>query len=84
VLKGKGVLPTHKASQSKVTRAPLAGFVMSSKGSLQEEADLPKVCTEDEFDPSAYKLLKKLGYDFNKPVPLGRLIEARPYGINET
>ena len=84
VLEGKGVLPTHKATPSKVAKAPLASFVMSSKGSLQEEADLPKVLTEDGFDPKAYKLLKKSGYDFNKPVPLGRLIKAKPYGINET
>jgi len=34
VLKGKGVLPTYKASQSKVVKAPLTGFVVSSKGSL--------------------------------------------------
>ena len=84
MLKDKGVLPTHKASQSKVTRAPLTGFVMSSKGSLQEEVDLPKVRTEDGFDPNAYKLLKKSDYDFNRPVPLGCVIEAKPYGINET
>jgi len=84
VLKGKGVLPTHKASQNKVVRAPLVGFVMSSKGSLQEEVDLPMVHTEDGFDPNAYKLLKKSGYDFNRPVSLGYVIEAKPYGINET
>ena len=59
VLKGKGVLPAHKASQSKVDRSNLAGFVVSSKGSLQEEADLPKVRTEDGFDPNAHKLLRK-------------------------
>jgi len=84
VLKGKGVLPAHKTSQSKVVKTPLAGFVVSSKGSLQEEADLLKVRTEDGFDPNAYKLLKKSGYDFHKPVPLGCPIEARPYGINGT
>jgi len=84
VLKGKGVLPTHKTSQSKVVRASLERFVMSSKGSLQEEVDLPKVCTEDGFDLNAYQLLKKSGDDFNKLVPLGRVIEAKPYGINET
>ena len=39
VLKGKGMLPTHKASQSKVVRAPLADFLVSSKGSLHEEVD---------------------------------------------
>jgi len=84
VLKGKGVLATHKASQRKMVRARLAGFIMSSKGSLQEEVDLPKVRTEDGFDPNAYKLLKKSDYDFNRPVPLGCVIGAKPYGINET
>jgi len=78
-LKGKGVLPSHKAGQSKVVGAPVAGFVMSSKGSLEEEVDLPKVRTEDGFDPNSYKLMKKSGYDFNKPVPLGCVID-----INET
>jgi len=77
VLKGKGVLLIHKASQSKLVRAPLVSFVISSKGSPQEEVDLPKVCTEDGFDPNAYKLLKKSGYDFNMPVPLGCVIEAQ-------
>jgi len=66
VLIGKGVLPTHKASQSKEVRAPLTGFVVSSKGSLQEEVDLPKVRTNDGFDPNVYKLLKKFCYDFNR------------------
>jgi len=68
------MLPTHKASQSKVVRAPLAGFVVSSQGSLQEEVDLPKVRTNDGFYPNAYKLLKKFGYDFNRPGPLGCVI----------
>jgi len=40
VLKGKGVFPTQKASPSKVVRAPLTGFVVFSKGSLQEEGVL--------------------------------------------
>ena len=38
----------------------------------------------DGFDPNVYKLMKKLGYDFNKPAPLGNVIEARPYGLNGT
>jgi len=84
VLKGKGVLPTHKASQSKVVRAPLASFIVSSKGSLQEEVDLQKVCTDDGSDPNVYKLLKKSGYDFNRPIPLGCVIKPKHYGINET
>ena len=75
MLKDKGILPTHRASQSKVVRAPLVGFVMSSKGSLQEEVDLPKVRTKDGFYPNAYKLFKKSGYVFNRPVPLGCVIK---------
>jgi len=42
------------------------------------------VRTEDGLDPNLHKLLKKSGYDFNRPVPLGRVLEAKPYGINET
>jgi len=45
---------------------------------------LPKVRTEDGFDLNAYKLMKKSGYDFNNPISLGHVIEAKPYGINET
>jgi len=43
---------------------------------------LPKVRTDDGFDPNAYKLMKKSGYDFNKPVSLGYVIETKPYHIN--
>jgi len=84
VLKGKGVLPTHKASQSKVVKGHLTGFVVSSKGSFQEEVDLSKVRTNDGVDPNVYKLLKKFSFDFNRPVPLRCVIESKPYGINET
>jgi len=28
--------------------------------------------------------MKKSGYDFNKPAPLGNVIEAKPYGLNDT
>jgi len=84
ILGDKGVLPTHNVSESRVARTPLSGFVVSSKGSLQEESDLLKVRTDDGFDPNAYKLMKKSGYDFDKPVSLGHVIEAKPHGINET
>ena len=70
VLKGKGVLLTYKTSQSKVVRAPFAGFILSLKGSLREEGDLPKVRTYDGFNPNASKLMKKSSYDFNRSVPL--------------
>jgi len=34
ILREKDVLPTHKTSQSRVARASLYGFAISSKGSL--------------------------------------------------
>jgi len=58
-----------------VARAPLFGFVVSSKGSLQKESDLPKVRIDDGFDLNAYKLMKKSGYDFNKPVSLRQALQ---------
>jgi len=78
------VLPVHKASPSKLIKAPLLGFVASSKGSFQEERDLPKVRTSDGFDPNAYKLMKKSGYDFSQPTPLGHVIEVKPHKLNST
>jgi len=84
VLKEKGVLLVHKANPSKLTKAPLLGFVASSKGSLQEESDLPKMRTSDRFDPNAYELMKKFGYEFSQPTSLGLVIEAKPYGLNNT
>ena len=78
------MLPTHRASQSRIARAPLSGYIVSCKGSLPEDSELPKVRTDDRFDPNAYKLMKKSAYDFDKPVSLGHVIEAKPYDINET
>jgi len=34
ILGDKGVLPTHNTSKSRVAKAPLSGFIVSSKGSL--------------------------------------------------
>jgi len=62
----------------------LPGFVSSSRGLLLEEGGPPKAQTSDGFDPNAYKLMKRSGYDFRKPPLLGSVIEARPYGLNET
>ena len=40
-LKENDVFPVHKEKLSKFTKVPPPGFVASSKGSLQEETDLP-------------------------------------------
>jgi len=79
-LKGNATVPTPKAGQSKVSRPPLAGFVISSSGS----DNLPNARTKDGFDPNAYKLMEKAGYDFQNPTTLGRVVEAKPHGLNET
>ena len=72
----------HKAHYSKMATVPLIGFIASSRGLFQEESNLRRVCTRDGFDLNAYKLLKKSGYDFSKPRPLGNVIDVRLYGLN--
>ena len=57
---------------------PFFDFVASSRSLLQEESGLSRVHISDGFDPNAYELMKKYHYDFNKPPPLGNVIEARP------
>ena len=63
--KKNGVLSVHKAQYSKLTKAPLPGFIVSSKGLLQEESDQPKVHTSDGYDLNTYTLMEKLDYDFS-------------------
>jgi len=41
------------------------------------------VCTSDGFDPNGHKLIKNSSYNFKKPPPLGNIIEARPYRLND-
>jgi len=79
-----GVLPIHKVRHNKMTTTPPPGFVASSRGLLQEENGLPRMCTSDGFDPNAYKLTKKSDYDLRQPPPLGNVIAVRPYGLNDT
>jgi len=45
---------------------------------------LPSVWTREGFDPNAYKLMKRAGYDFQNPAALGRVVEAKPHGLTET
>ena len=66
--------------QEKVSRPPIPGFVVSSK----ENDDLPSVRTKEGFDPNAYKLMEKAGYDFQNPTTLGKVVEVKPHGLNET
>jgi len=69
----------HRANPSKLTKTSLPGFVASSKGSLQEESELSKMCISDGFDANAHKLMKRSSYDFNQPTSLGHVIKGKPY-----
>ena len=77
------VLIVYKACYNKLTKAPLPGFITSSRDLLQEERDLPKVYTSDRFDPNLCKLMKKSSYDFNTPTSIGYVTEVKPYGLND-
>ena len=79
-LKGNAMVPAPKAGQTKLSRPPLIGFVVSSLGS----DNLPNARTKEGFDPNAYKLMKKASYDFQNPTTLGKVVEAKPDGLNET
>jgi len=58
-VKASATIPTLKAWEAKVSGPPLLGFVVSSIGGN----NLPNVWTKEGFDPNAYKLMEKAGYD---------------------
>uniref|UniRef100_A0A2N9J4N8 Uncharacterized protein n=1 Tax=Fagus sylvatica TaxID=28930 RepID=A0A2N9J4N8_FAGSY len=66
---------------------PLKGFVRSASDSIKE-GSLPDKRTKEGFDPKAYRLLAKSGYDFNNPSQLGQLysdcVEEKSQGLNQT
>ena len=78
------MLLVHSVHQGKFIKASLLGFITSSRGLIQEISKAPKACTSNEFDPNSHKLMEKSGYDFRKLGSLGQVIEAKPYGLNET
>ena len=66
---------------------PLNGFVRSSQ-CLTEHGILPSERMKKWFDPKAYRLLARAGYDFSKQEDLGKLIpEAtgeKIHGLSKT
>jgi len=83
-LKGSVTLPTQKVYQLWVSRHPLHGFVSSSEALLKEENDLPHAWTKEGFDLNTYELMDRAGYDFQNPATLGKVIEVKAHGLNET
>ena len=65
-------------------RCSLPGFVSFSKALLKEEEGLPHTRTKQGFDPNAYKLVERVGYYLQNPTILGKVIEVKPHGLNET
>ncbi|KAM1818248.1 hypothetical protein ACFX11_000062 [Malus domestica] len=62
LLKTNAVLPLTQIGDAKVTRLP-QGFIKALPKGV-EPSFLPTKRTEEGFDPNAYKLMLKAGYDF--------------------
>uniref|UniRef100_A0A2N9FNB6 Uncharacterized protein n=1 Tax=Fagus sylvatica TaxID=28930 RepID=A0A2N9FNB6_FAGSY len=72
ILKSNLTLPLPRLDKVASTKPPLKGFVKSASDSIKE-GSLPDKRTNEGFDPKAYRLLAKSGYDFNNPSQLGQL-----------
>ncbi|XP_023925929.2 uncharacterized protein LOC112037349 [Quercus suber] len=86
ILKENHVMPLT-SSTNPLPSKPLNGFVRSSQ-SLTEYGILPSERMKEWFDPKAYRLLARAGYDFSKQGDLGKLIpEAtgeKMHGLSKT
>jgi hypothetical protein len=87
ILKSNLTLPLPRLDKVASTKPPLKGFVKSASDSIKE-GSLPDKRTKEGFDPKAYRLLAKSGYDFNNPSQLGQLysdcVERKSQGLNQT
>ena len=72
ILKSNLTLPLPKLNKVASTKPPLKGFIKFASNSIKEGL-LPDERTNEGFDPKAYRLLAKSGYDFNNPSQLGQL-----------
>ena len=85
ILKSNLTLPLPKLNKVALTKPPLKGFIKSASNSIKEGL-LPDERTNEGFDPKAYRLLAKSGYEFNNPSQLGKLdsdcVEKKSQGLN--
>lgn len=84
ILKNSVVIPIAKANPPPASKSPLPGFIVSSIKPIIEEEASPHEHARVRFGTISYKLLAKSGCDFQNPNPSGKVIEATPYGFNET
>ncbi|XP_030940238.1 uncharacterized protein LOC115965196 [Quercus lobata] len=86
ILKENHVMPSTSPTNPLPSK-PLKGFVRSSQSPIKHVI-LPNERTKEWFEPKAYKLLAKAGYDFSKQEDLGKLIpEAtgeKMHGLSKT
>ncbi|KAM1993552.1 hypothetical protein ACFX16_009872 [Malus domestica] len=72
LLKTNAVLPLTQLSDAKVARLPQCFIKALPKG--VEPSVLPTKRTEEGFDPNAYKLMSKAGYDFTSSSNPGKKV----------
>ena len=86
ILKENHAMPLT-SSTNPLPSKPLNGFVRSSQ-SLTEHGILPIVQMKEWFDPKAYRLLARVGYDFSQQGHLGKLIPEvtgkKVHGLSKT
>ncbi|XP_074271002.1 uncharacterized protein LOC141594921 [Silene latifolia] len=80
-LKNNVIVPVARTNHSTTSKQPLPGFTTAS---MKKDHTGPEESTKGRFDPNAYKLMSKSGYDFKNPISLGQVIEVTPYGMNQT
>ena len=74
----------HKGNHSKMATTPPASLLLLLEAYSKNKGGLPKMRTSDGLDSNVYKLMKRSNYNFSKPPLLGNIIEAKPYGLNDT
>ena len=67
-------MPITKITKPRSSSQPLKGFTRPSQGPIVEHGTLPTKRTEEGFNPNAYRIMAKAGYNHEKPSGLGKLI----------
>lgn len=71
--KSKTIFPLAKGKRIQV-----------SKSSITGESSKVNELNKEKLDPNAYRLLAKSVYDFENPTPMGKFIDDKSYGLNDT
>ncbi|CAL9004722.1 unnamed protein product [Prunus brigantina] len=86
-LKESTTIPLPKLNNSDVSKSSVPGFVRPSQEATRHKS-LPVTRTKEGFDPNAYKLMSKAGYDFGLSSSMGELnpdvTGKRTHGLSET